>query len=281
MQVSSGARGFLISLEFNNTDPRSSIEIWFPIDGYLDLQKNEKGYIRNEYVCRILETNPDVASNIKNIELDDYLLAPNQMKSSTFLCIVEPHIAHRLYNYINNINMNYITFNLRLLFSALFNAGTLSQKTKKVMSSIPFSINKDTLRSLIDQWYTFYMEAENLSGNIPSDIADNYLEAVRCFNANAYRASVVMARRTLELALFRKGLMKEKKSIWDFIQGEKEKSSEQRVLSGKVLDLLNAIRVFGNYGAHVSDDMLNDITEEDARLTIEILKKAISELFSK
>ncbi|WP_164671522.1 hypothetical protein [Saccharolobus solfataricus] len=66
MQVSSGARGFLISLAFRNTDPQNSIEIWFPIDGYLDLQRNEKGYIRNEYVCRILETNPYVASPTGN-----------------------------------------------------------------------------------------------------------------------------------------------------------------------------------------------------------------------
>nr|WP_020936648.1 DUF4145 domain-containing protein [Saccharolobus solfataricus]CDF66450.1 hypothetical protein [Saccharolobus solfataricus P2] len=179
--------------------------------------------------------------------------------------------------------MNNITFNLRLLFSALINAGTPYQKTKKVMSSIPFSFKKNALRGFINQWYTSYMEAENLPGNIPSDIADNYFEAVRGFNANAYRASVVMARRTLELALLRKGLIKEKEAIASFIQGEKEKkkSSEQRVLSDKVFDLLNAIRVFGNYGAHVSDDMLNDITEEDAILTIVISKKALSELFSK
>ncbi|BDC17428.1 hypothetical protein [Acidianus sp. HS-5] len=40
-QLSSGARGFLVSLGFKNIDRNSNVEIWFPIDGYIDLIKNE------------------------------------------------------------------------------------------------------------------------------------------------------------------------------------------------------------------------------------------------
>ncbi|BFI76499.1 DUF4145 domain-containing protein [Sulfurisphaera ohwakuensis] len=42
------------------------------------------------------------------------------------------------------------------------------------------------------------------------------------------------------------------------------------------MDLVNVIRVFGNYGAHAWDDALNDITERDARLVIEILKRGLN-----
>ncbi|BDC18259.1 DUF4145 domain-containing protein [Acidianus sp. HS-5] len=282
-QLTSGRGGFYISLAFRNSG-KNNVEIWFPIEGYLDIV-GDNGH---EYICRTLETiealetTEAYTSNNNVIMTYDYFLAPNSTKYANFICIVEPYIALRLYSYTTDrISSDDVILKLRLTFSALFNAGTPSQKTIKVTPILFFKVNKNLLKTWINGWYTFYLESERLPDTVPPEVIVNYFEAIRSFNAGAYRASVVMARRTLELALLRKGLITEKETIGDFIQKEKRKQSNQRVLSDKVSDLLNAIRVFGNYGAHAWDDALNDITEHDARLVIEILKEVLTELFSK
>ena len=268
-KLGGGRRGFTIFLQLSNKSGHD-IELVYPIDGYMDLVRDDTGA---EYICRILDITDDNQPFVTSI------LKRNDVKYFTLICIVEPYIASRIYNYLSKIDKD-ILLKLRLVFSILMDI----QQSKRIIKATPsffFRLNEVIFKNLISQWYTFYLEAEALPVTIPSQVADNYFEAVRCFNAAAYRASVVMARRTLEMALLKKGLITEKESIGDFIQREKKKQSNQRVLSDKVLDLLNAIRVFGNYGAHAWDDALNDITERDARLVIEILKEALTELFSK
>ncbi|QXJ30366.1 DUF4145 domain-containing protein [Saccharolobus shibatae] len=268
LELGGGRRGFTIFLQLINKSGQD-IELVYPIDGYMDLVRDDIG---PEYICRILDITDD------NQPFVTPVLKQNENKRLTLICIVEPYIASRIYNYLNKINKD-TALKLRLIFSILVDIQQ-SKRIIKVTPSYFLQLNKEVLKNLINQWYTFYFEAEALPTAIPLDVADNYFEAIRSFNAGAYRASAVMARRTLELALLKKGLITTKDTIGRFVESEKSKPINQRKLSSKLLALLDAVRVFGDYGAHAWDDNLNDITETDTRLALETLKKALIELFS-
>ena len=111
-------------------------------------------------------------------------------------------------------------------------------------------------------------------GAFPRAVQTSLREMAHSFNAGAIRASVVMLRRALEAACVEKG--------------GAGKTLAQRIADlGKRLALLDdievaqatATRLFGNYGAHPSDDGLDDLTAKDVRRAIELGVHLLQQLY--
>ena len=65
--------------------------------------------------------------------------------------------------------------------------------------------------------------------SVPTEIADDYIEAVRCFSVEAYNASAVMCRRAIETAAIKLGANPEYK-LWKKIEFLKEKGLHESLI---------------------------------------------------
>lgn len=272
-------RGIQFTLSFSiPSNINAKYEIWFPIEGNLSYYRKDLAVY--EHLCKMFDSTMKYIDNNKILIAEDYLLQPGQSNYVTFMCIVEQDVASRLFNYIFNkakFDLE-IPFRAWFVFNVLKDAGTISQKTYLLRPVFVFSIKRDNIVQWLSQWYTFYVTTEEDLSKLPSDVADNFLEVIRCFNAGAYRATVAMARRTLELALEDKNLKKPGEAISDFIKKCRQ-NKENCIIDSKTLNLMDAIRVFGNYGAHPNDDLLADIDSGSAKIVVEILKSVLKELY--
>jgi hypothetical protein len=86
----------------------------------------------------------------------------------------------------------------------------------------------------------------------------------RAFNAGAPGASAVMLRRALEAACIDKGASG--RTLADKIADLGKRSD---VLDDYERHQATGIRLFGNYGAHVDEDGIDEVTTKDARRAIE------------
>lgn len=107
-------------------------------------------------------------------------------------------------------------------------------------------------------------EASNYHEAIPEKIREDLAEADRCFHADAYKAAVTMNRRAVQRIVLDK--IKDpdiaKKKLWEQI----DKLFEEGYITKQLKDTAHEIRHFGNFGAHPSDDQLDNTTSEDARI---------------
>jgi len=167
-----------------------------------------------------------------------------------------------------------VTLLLHLYFSVLYDAGTLNQKTYGLHPVFRFDVSKAQMQEWINGWNSSYARSADLPSSVPENVLDDYSEAVSTFNTNAYKASVAMARRALQQALEDKGATKES-NLFKQIDELKSKG----LLSEPALHLAQAVRAFGNYGAHPSDDLLAQITRDDAETALMATKKILNEIY--
>ncbi len=107
----------------------------------------------------------------------------------------------------------------------------------------------------------------------PKEINSDFLEAQRCFKVNAYKATVVMCRRTLEQVT--KHQKAKGKTLFDKI----ETLHKNGIISKPVYELVTQIRQLGNYGAHATDDLLGDVTEEEAKIVLDVTEHLVDHTF--
>lgn len=109
---------------------------------------------------------------------------------------------------------------------------------------------------------------------IPEKVREDLAEADRCFHADAYKAAVTMNRRAIQRIVLDKIKDPEikKKKLWAQIDALFEKG----FITKDLKETAHEIRHFGNFGAHPSDDLLDNTTLEDAkiidRLTIDLIR---------
>ena len=115
------------------------------------------------------------------------------------------------------------------------------------------------------------VNAANLILDVPRDydaqLAADLREACACFNAEAYKATVVMARRFLEALLDKRGfkgrnLVERIKSAFD-----------AKAVTPLAFQLASSTRILGNYGAHYSDDELSQIGKDEAELVLNMVRQ--------
>lgn len=110
---------------------------------------------------------------------------------------------------------------------------------------------------------------------MPAEVYEDYLEAVKAVNIGAPKASLSMSRRALQAALKHKGATAE--NLYDQI----EELKVSHLLTDATSNLAHGIRQFGNFGAHPSDDMLERVDLEDAKLALNVLRKVLRELYNR
>lgn len=113
-----------------------------------------------------------------------------------------------------------------------------------------------------------------LPKEVPQEIKEDYHEAQRCSQVNAYKGVVTLCRRALQVAVEfqgagKKGTLKEK------IDNLKLKG----LISSDLASLAHGIRFFGNYGAHPQEDELKQITKLEAETTFSLTGQLLRQLF--
>ena len=109
----------------------------------------------------------------------------------------------------------------------------------------------------------------------PDFLKSDMEEAYKCFSVGAYRATGVMARRTLQLCCIDKG--SPKKSLKEQIDWLLEK----QIITKDLKDCAHEVRLTGNDAAHPPEDIEKDnrVSKEDADDIVSLLEQFISVLY--
>lgn len=101
--------------------------------------------------------------------------------------------------------------------------------------------------------------------SIEKEVVSDIKEAVAAFNAFAPCAAVVMVRRALQRACINKG------AKGSTLCGQIEDLHNRlKIFDNAHAALATATRLFGNFGAHPNDDLLDDLSEEEARRALDL-----------
>ena len=133
----------------------------------------------------------------------------------------------------------------------------------------PITVRNDQIRST--EGTLPVSEARSLSPNVPVGLIQDLEEAERAHFARSYKASVVICRRAFQLGLVERG-------ISDGPLGamlSKARSASPSLFSDRVSHFAEAIKDFGDAGAHRRED----IHPKDAANVIRLTAQALNELF--
>jgi hypothetical protein len=111
----------------------------------------------------------------------------------------------------------------------------------------------------------------NLSPDIPDDIANVFSEAATALMANCPRASAVMSRRTLEAITVERG--EAKGSLAERLKY----LSEKGILHPSLTEWAKEVRLIGNKGAHF--DPIYEVSNEDATQLITFIRELLMYLY--
>ena len=133
--------------------------------------------------------------------------------------------------------------------------------------------NIPTLNGLPEDVFPYFRLVPDLS--IPQEIAEDYSEALLCFSADAFDASVVMSRRAIETAAILLGA-KPEDTLRDKIKHLASKGLEQ-----SLVDFATEIRLLGNVpGAHPDKhDLLRKVQPDECKDVLDFLEAFLESLY--
>ena len=140
--------------------------------------------------------------------------------------------------------------------------------------SVRFVVTRSQFEEYLRAWARAKDAMVDVPGGLPLTIYQDVLEASRCMDIEASRAAAVMVRRALQSALIDKGADKSK-SLVEQIAELKDKG----LLSSDVVSFAQGLRFLGNFGAHPSDDELEEVTLEDAKFGFQVVSKILRQLY--
>jgi len=115
-------------------------------------------------------------------------------------------------------------------------------------------------------------KASNMHESIPISIREDYAESRRCLFVDAYKGAVTLCRRVIEAIACDKLGQKSKddkrktKKLFELI----DLMHNEGLITKDIKDSAHEIRLFGNYGAHVQDDRLDNVKYDEAQGVREI-----------
>jgi len=113
-------------------------------------------------------------------------------------------------------------------------------------------------------------ESDSLIAEVPEGLIQDVEEAERAHFGQCYKASVVMCRRALQLALVEKGISDKPFSIM------LREAEQCGILTGRNVGLAETIKDLGDAGAHRREE----ITAQDANLMIYASVRLLNEMFA-
>jgi hypothetical protein len=108
---------------------------------------------------------------------------------------------------------------------------------------------------------------------IPENVRNDFVEALFCETVQAYKATVVMCRRALQSSC--KDLGAEGSRLIDQIDNLFSKGRITEALK----KMAHEIRKLGNAGAHPDDDLLSDVTKDDAEDIVEFTEQYFEHIY--
>ena len=112
---------------------------------------------------------------------------------------------------------------------------------------------------------TYPMMIPDVHPSTPKSVGDDYTESIVCYNAEAWKAAVVLCRRALQCSLVDKGANASKR-----LRDQIDDLARNQTITTEIRDWAHQIRYLGNDGAHPYDKgSLTRVSRDDAD---EILK---------
>lgn len=106
--------------------------------------------------------------------------------------------------------------------------------------------------------------------NCPKIVISPYKEALKCYQAHAYEATVIMCRKGIEAICFDKG--QERGNLITKLKNLKD----NQVLEGTLYKWTDELRLIGNDGAHSHNQI---VTQQDAKDVIDFFEALITYLY--
>jgi len=268
VRITPGLRpGLIIETTLKNiqkTNTSTEIEILSPIQGYVAyLDKVEETEL-----CVIVGPICDI-----DVESKYLVLSQNKEMKTKLYCKMNLEQVERMKEIADRYGI--VILGIYLYFTVQLPTPPLtSKKIYKLHPIFKFSVPKNVIDDWLPRWSSFYAQYEGLPSTVPREVLDDYIEAFKSFNVGAYKASVTMSRRALQQALEDKGA-NPKNSLYNQIN----ELGDRGLLDKATVSLAHGVRHFGNYGAHPQDDLLNDVTRDDAKLALDVLKRIILKLY--
>lgn len=125
-------------------------------------------------------------------------------------------------------------------------------------------------RKIVDQ---YPKKVPKLDPAIPTDVASDYIEAVKCFDIGANKASVVMCRRALQTSVIQKGATKDK------LNAQIDELFKKGIITEDIMNWSHEIRLTGNIGAHPDQDGLENVTPQDAEELIKFVEEYLNYVY--
>lgn len=166
-------------------------------------------------------------------------------------------------------------FNLRQSIDAVVTDDAGGSKTIKYGIWTCHSCNRPIVGEAVDtpteglqpfgERYPEKVSRPDYPATVPPPVAADAREAHACFSIKSWRASVAMARRSLQAAAIEQGAPDKK------LVAQVDWLEEQRLIPPLMKDVAHRIRLEGNVGAHPDKDGLQDIDEARAREVLDFL----------
>ncbi|MBP1159807.1 DUF4145 domain-containing protein [Rhodococcus sp. PvR099] len=115
----------------------------------------------------------------------------------------------------------------------------------------------------------YYPSPRRISLAVPRDIRAEFSEARKCFEAKAYRAAVVMVRRTLEGTCVDQGATKRN------LAANLQEMKESGKIDGVLAEWADLLRIAGNAGAHFG----KEVSAQDAEDALDFAEALIDHIY--
>jgi hypothetical protein len=111
------------------------------------------------------------------------------------------------------------------------------------------------------------------ASNLPTPVVESLEECVQCLAVRCFRASALMARRTLEL------VCDDQDAKGHNLQTRLAALGTKAVVPAALLDGLDALRLLGNDAAHVNAKDYEQVGETEARLALDVTKELLKAVY--
>lgn len=112
-----------------------------------------------------------------------------------------------------------------------------------------------------------------VDGSVPENVANDFMEAMVCFDVGTNKASAAMCRRALQSSMLERGAKKER------LANQIDELFEKQIITKDIRDWAHEIRLTGNIGAHPDEDGLENITRADAAELIKFMEEYLNYVY--
>lgn len=124
----------------------------------------------------------------------------------------------------------------------------------------PFLIEQvyDSFSSDVKEEILYPKPDKNINSKLPKYIDDAFKEALQCFKCEAFTASVIMCRKTLE------GICKEYRIETRHLYDKLKTMKQNKIIDDNLWEWADTLRLAGNDAAHDLDIIFDEVDAQDS-----------------